>query len=158
MPAFAATRPVNPPGASPALSADQLWAGLGIKARDPTRFVPAITACRVVEETEDKVTRIVRFGDGPEVKEEVHFFPPTIAYFEMSPPSPAPPIRITNLVSYGPPPAHDLLLTFSFAPTLPHLSEDEAAKLSAQELNEKVGEGVEKTIEVIRGMAREGKL
>jgi len=55
MPAFAATRPVNPPGSSPALSADQLWAGLGIKARDPTRFVPAITACRVEHEDDDKV-------------------------------------------------------------------------------------------------------
>ncbi|TNY20782.1 DUF1857-domain-containing protein [Rhodotorula diobovata] len=158
MVSFAATRQVNPPGASPLLTADQLWRGLGIKARNPRDFVPAITACRVVEEDEDKITRIVRFNDGPEVKEEVHFFPPTIAYFEMSPPAPAPPIRITNLVSYGPPPSSDLLLTFSFAPSLPHVSEDEARRMGPEELNEKVGEGVEKAIEVVRRLAREGKL
>lgn len=55
MVSFAATRQVNPPGASPLLTADQLWRGLGIKARNPRDFVPAITACRVVEEDEDKV-------------------------------------------------------------------------------------------------------
>ncbi|BGP41604.1 hypothetical protein JCM10450v2_005657 [Rhodotorula kratochvilovae] len=165
MVSFAATRPVNPPGASPVLSAAQVWAGLEHKARNPTLFVPQISSCKVVQEDEGKITRIVRLGDSPEMKEEVHFFPNTIAYFEMSPVGPPPPsspfatpVRITNLVSYGPPPSNELLLSFSFAPRMPHVSDEDAQGMSEQELNEQVGKGVEGSIEVIRQMVRDGKL
>ncbi|GAA5998602.1 SRPBCC family protein [Rhodotorula paludigena] len=159
MPPFAATRPVNPPGASPVLTAEQAYRGLGVKARHPEKFVPAITESRLEMDTEDKVVRYVRFNGGPEKKEEIAFFPNCIAYFEMSPDSPdSPPVRITNLLSYGPPPSNDLLLTFSFAPGPPHVGEEEAARMSPEELNDIVGKGVEKTIEVIRDMVKEGKL
>ncbi|GAA6053151.1 hypothetical protein JCM3770_002878 [Rhodotorula araucariae] len=168
MVSFAATRPVNPAGAaSPVISAAQLWAGLEYKARNPERFVPQITACRIVHQDEGKLTRIVRFGDSsPEMKEEVQFFPNTIVYFEMSPveplaPSSSPsttPVRITNLVSYGPPPSNDLLLSFSFAPRMPHVGDDEARGMSDAELNERVGKGVEGTIDLIRKMVRDGEL
>lgn len=73
-----------------------------------------------------------------------------------SAPSP-PPVRITNLISYGPPPSHDLLLTFTFT-SLPHVSAVKAEQMSSEELNEVVGKGVEEAVEVVRGLVREGKL
>ncbi|GAA5894288.1 hypothetical protein JCM6882_007622 [Rhodosporidiobolus microsporus] len=165
---FSATRPVNPPGhAGPKIEEEQLWRGIVFKAKNPKAFVPAITESRVVEEEGNKIVRVVRFGDGPEKREEITVFPNTIAYFEMYPvdaPSPssssaAPPpdARITNTISYGPPPSHDLFLTFSFS-SLPHVSEEQAKGMSREEMNEQVGKGVEGTIEVIRGMVRDGKL
>lgn len=49
-PSIAATRPVNPPGASPVLTIDQLWKGLVIKAREPHRFLEIFESCEVVKE------------------------------------------------------------------------------------------------------------
>ncbi|GAA5931359.1 hypothetical protein JCM1841_002792 [Sporobolomyces salmonicolor] len=151
---IAATRTVNPPGASPLISEAQLWAGLEYKARNPQAFVPMITSCKVVEDQGNKLTRLVRFNDGPEVREDIHTFANTIAYFEMAS-SPAP-TRITNLISYGPPPANDLLLTYSFAGSIPGIGPDDPR--SAIELNAVIGKGVEHSIELVRGMVREGKL
>ncbi|GAA5858870.1 hypothetical protein JCM1840_006596 [Sporobolomyces johnsonii] len=170
---IAATRPVNPPGASPLISEAQLWAGLEFKARNPQAFVPMITSCRVVEDHGDKgcpselipsprrsapvggqATRLVRFNDGPEVREDIHVFANTIAYFEMA--SSPTPTRITNLISYGPAPAHDLLLTYSFAGAIPGVGPDDAR--STVELSAAMGKGVEHSIEVVRGMVRDGKL
>jgi hypothetical protein len=69
------TAPINPPNASPKLTRAQVWTGLEHKARDPVRYVPIIAACKVVEETEAGLTRLVTFkpGTGPpgEVKEVV---------------------------------------------------------------------------------------
>lgn len=55
MPSFAATRLVNPPGIEPVLSVDQVWNGLQKKAREPKRFVPAISECRIDKEEGNKV-------------------------------------------------------------------------------------------------------
>lgn len=56
-----ATWPVNPPGASPVLTREQLWNGLEVKAHDPRDFVP-ITACTVIENRgEQGITRRVKF-------------------------------------------------------------------------------------------------
>jgi hypothetical protein len=74
----------------------------------------------------------------------------------LSPP-PTPLVRITNSLSYGPPPSSDLYLTFTFS-SLPHVSEEEAKQKSREQLNEVVGKGVEATIEKIRELVREGKL
>lgn len=129
MPSFAATRIVNPPGASPTLTRDQVWKGLLRKIREPQEFVKAISSCRIEVDEPGKVRQLfyrlsrdrsgahvllvmirsqgqplqihsvlvapslsslsvpvqivrqVRFGEGPEVKEEVTFFEPTIVRF-----------------------------------------------------------------------------
>ncbi|GAA5833044.1 hypothetical protein JCM11251_006492 [Rhodosporidiobolus azoricus] len=164
MPSQAFTRPVNPPGHDgPTISEEQLWKGLDFKAKNPKEFVPAITECEVVEEEGNRVVRVVRFGDGPKKREEITVFPPTIAYFEMYPAdtpstsSSLPEVRITNVVSYGPPPANELLLTFSFS-SIPGVPEEQEKGKSREELNEQIGKGVEHSIEVIRKMVQEGKL
>lgn len=57
---FAASRLVNPAGASPVLTEAQVWTGLGIKARNPQSFVPAITSCKVVSDNGEKVRYLNR--------------------------------------------------------------------------------------------------
>lgn len=49
-PSIAATRPVNPPGASPILTVDQLWKGLVIKAREPHRFLELFESSEIIKE------------------------------------------------------------------------------------------------------------
>lgn len=61
-PAFAASRLINPPGATPILTAAQVWAGLDIKARTPQTFVPTITACELVKDEGNKVRRACFWG------------------------------------------------------------------------------------------------
>lgn len=51
---FAASRKVNPPGATP-LSAAQVWEGLTIKAREPVLFLPMVTSSELVEDKGDTV-------------------------------------------------------------------------------------------------------
>lgn len=72
-----------------------------------------------------------------------------------TPPSPL--VRITNSLSYGPPPSSDLYLAFSFS-SLPHIPEEQARGMSREELNEVVGKGVEATVKKIRELVRKGEL
>lgn len=57
------TEPINPSGASPVLSRDQVWRGLQRKIRKAQDFVPVITATDVLEEKDDgsKVIRVAHF-------------------------------------------------------------------------------------------------
>lgn len=77
----AVTLPINPPSASFALSQEQVWKGLDIKARNPMGFVP-ISACEIVEDNGERgITRRVKFieeggplrGHGTEV---ITYYPP----------------------------------------------------------------------------------
>jgi len=52
---FAASRQVNPSGASPKLTEEQVWKGLEMKTREPKSFVFAITHCEIVSDTGNKV-------------------------------------------------------------------------------------------------------
>lgn len=58
MNSFASTAEVNPTGSSPILTVEQLWKGLGIKARQPASFVPMITACEIVKDDGNSVSFI----------------------------------------------------------------------------------------------------
>lgn len=60
MPSFASTRLVNPAGVQPILTVDHVWRGLQRKAREPKRFVPAISECRIDSEEGNKVR--IRFS------------------------------------------------------------------------------------------------
>ncbi|TKA56015.1 hypothetical protein B0A53_01718 [Rhodotorula sp. CCFEE 5036] len=164
MPSFASTRLINPPGVEPILTVEQVWKGLQRKAREPQRFVPAISECRIDDDQGNQMTRIVRFGEGtPEMREEISAFEDCIVYFEASSASePASTssdpdrTRITNTISHGP--ADELFLTFTFAPRMPHLSDEQAASMSQQQVNAVVGRGVQQTVDVIREMVRAGEL
>jgi len=55
------SEPINPSGATPVLSRDQIWKALQRKIRKAQDFVPVIEATEVVEEKENEVTRIAHF-------------------------------------------------------------------------------------------------
>lgn len=55
------TEPINPAGASPTLSRDQIWRGLQRKIRHAQDFVPVIEGTDVLEEKDNEVTRIAHF-------------------------------------------------------------------------------------------------
>ncbi|KAG5641666.1 hypothetical protein DXG03_004515 [Asterophora parasitica] len=150
-PSFAATRRVNPPGATPVLTEAQVWTGLGIKARNPQTFVPVITSCEVISDDGSKqIVRSVRFHNGEPMTENIELYESTIAYFDM----PATGMRITNVLSYNE--DGELTLTFSFANGIPGF---EGKPLpTPQELNKSIGGGIEHTIARIRELAKEGSL
>jgi len=52
---FAATRPVNPHGVEPKITSEQLWAGLGKKARQPKDFIPNVASVSILEDSSDRV-------------------------------------------------------------------------------------------------------
>ena len=73
----AVTLPINPPS-SPVLTRAQVWKALKLKSRDPVRFLPVITSCKVLEENVGGLTRIVNFkpetGPPGDVTEVVTFY------------------------------------------------------------------------------------
>ena len=76
------TEPINPAGASPVLTRDQIWKGLQRKIRKAQDFVPVISGTDVIEEKDGEVTRIAHFkemhGQPPkEVKEVCKYYYPT---------------------------------------------------------------------------------
>lgn len=132
---LAYTAPINPSGASPALSPAQVWAGLQRKVRRAYEFVPVITSCDVVsEETIDIGLRVVRNvvftpeaspkKDGSPVKEVCIHHAPTRIDFEQEDGS-----TISNIVSKGP--DGELLMTYAFEWRHPSVAEgsEEANKL-----------------------------
>ena len=76
------TEAINPSGASPILSRDQVWRGLQRKIRKAQDFVPVIEGTDVLEEKENEVTRVAHFKGaegkpGHQVKEICKSYYPT---------------------------------------------------------------------------------
>lgn len=72
------TIPMND-GTEPALTVDDVWAGLVEKAENPLPYVAAITACEVVERFDGGLIRdIVHVGP---VREVVTFYPKKLVHF-----------------------------------------------------------------------------
>lgn len=63
---------VNEDPAQRALSADELWRGLVLRAEDPMQFVEAVSAVRIVARGEGWLEREVEFG-ALQVSERVEF-------------------------------------------------------------------------------------
>ncbi|AEO60397.1 hypothetical protein MYCTH_2309587 [Thermothelomyces thermophilus ATCC 42464] len=132
---LAYTAPINPPGADPELTPDQVWTGLQYKVRRADKFVPIITACEVLdkeppapeqEEEEEEgprvITRRVTFrpgitavlggggddGSSPRVVREVcRLYAPCRVDFVQDDGS-----TVGNYVSRGP--AGELMMTYVF--------------------------------------------
>ncbi|KAF9006931.1 hypothetical protein BDQ17DRAFT_1238205 [Cyathus striatus] len=149
---FAASRLVNPLGASPKLTEAQVWKGLEIKARHPENFVAAITSCDIVSDSGSKIVRFVSFGNNKPVEENIDLYRGTIAYFD----SPEAETRITNVLSYDG--NGELLLTFSFTGGVPGYRPQQGELPTLNELNKSVGMGIELTIERIRELVQEGAI
>lgn len=55
------TEAINPAGAEPVLTREQVWKGLQIKVRQAEKFVPVISKTDVIEDKGDEVTREAHF-------------------------------------------------------------------------------------------------
>ncbi|MCJ1438479.1 hypothetical protein MMC27_007869 [Xylographa pallens] len=154
----AVTLPINPPSASPVLTVPQIWAGLLIKCKEPQHFVAAMSDCRVTSETETQIVRIITIGKdgmmgqpvGTELRERIELAKPMQADFYMDNGT-----HISNIVSVGPEEPGELYMTFTFDIVAPEgtVTEAEHAKTVKTGLTT-----VRHTIEVIRGLVKEGKL
>lgn len=71
--------PVNPPGTL-ALSTDDVWVGLVMKAENPLPFVRSITECAVVERFDGGLVRDIVHAGQP-VREVVTFYPKRRVHF-----------------------------------------------------------------------------
>ncbi|KAI8963602.1 DUF1857-domain-containing protein [Daldinia sp. FL1419] len=164
---LAYTAPINPSGASPALTIPQVWAGLQRKVRRAQDFVPIIEECNVLsEETSQeggdlKIVREVRFTAGQEpdsgsggrfVKEVCTHYPPCRVDFGQPDGS-----NISNIVGEGP--DGELLMTYAFEWRYPNVKErsEEAKKL--EERSWKTAKmAVHGTIDTIRRLVKEGEI
>ena len=104
---------VNPPGAQPVLTQDDVWRALVMKAENALPFVPAMQRCEVLERTPDGLVRevVVR---GERFIERITFTPKIQVLFERRDDAGKPAGWITNVISES---EHGLALTFSFAVT-----------------------------------------
>lgn len=57
------TEPINPPGATPVLTRDQIWKGLQRKIRKAQDFVPIIVGTDVLAEKDNEVVRVAHFKE-----------------------------------------------------------------------------------------------
>ncbi|KAJ7159634.1 DUF1857-domain-containing protein [Mycena filopes] len=146
--AFAATRPVNPPGAEPVLTEAQLWKGLEYKLQNPLASTLLLDQCSPFMEQLVRELTLANSGIAIEEKAEAHTA--TIMYFEMSTGQ-----RIANIISYGP--DNELLLTYSFANGIPGVPADKP-KPSPKELNAMLKKALERGLAIFREMVKEGKL
>jgi len=79
--ALSYTVEVNPAGAAPVLTAEQVWKGLEMKAANALPFVPGMTRCDVVERGENMLRREISVPGG-DFEERITFFPPVQVHFE----------------------------------------------------------------------------
>ncbi|KAJ5142658.1 uncharacterized protein N7515_001445 [Penicillium bovifimosum] len=131
---LAFTAPINPAGATPHLSLDQIWSGLLLKIRSAETFVPAaIQSTKVVDEYIDPATgnpvtvREVTFRETQKiVKETVTAFKPCRVEFAQPDGS-----RVSNVISQGA--DGELFMTYIFEWRHPGASEKELAELLGKE-------------------------
>lgn len=102
---------VNPKGASPVLTREQVWRGLEMKAANALPFVNGMSQCDVLERTDDTITREVTFL-GSTHKEFITLFAPVKVQFERMDGTG----WIDNVISES---EDGLLLTFTFGVTFP---------------------------------------
>lgn len=72
---------VNPAGADPVVTRDDVWQGLLLKAEDALPFVPSMTRCEVLERYDDGLLREIEFR-GQTFSERVTFTPKERVRFE----------------------------------------------------------------------------
>ncbi|EPE34297.1 Bet v1-like protein [Glarea lozoyensis ATCC 20868] len=166
----AATAPINPSGASPKLTLEQVWKGLELKVIKPELFLPVVEKCEVIENDGEVVVRDVTFkegarmanpGAGPTMRERITHIKPVsstagsgIEIFSTLESA----NKVQNVVSTG---AHDseLYLTFTFEWEHKEIEEgsEEAVKKQKQ-YQENAPRAVQGTIAKMREMIKEGKL
>ncbi|RVX68854.1 hypothetical protein B0A52_07509 [Exophiala mesophila] len=156
---IAYTAPVNPANASPVLTTSQIWKALEKKVGAGQDFVGgAITATTVLStsttpEGNPVTEREVTFRDGNRVVHEtcISFEPMKVEFIQPDG------SKVQNVVSQGRGGEHDLYLTYTFEWLHEGATPDELAVFREKEWKVAIM-AVEKTIEVIRAMVKDGKI
>lgn len=152
--ALSASVEVNPSGVTPALTVEQMWRGLVMKAENALPFVQAMEACRVLERYPDGFLREIKLR-GVMMRERITFTPPVEVYFERVD-AQGYDGWITNVLSEGP---DGLVLTFTFAVGFPDTkpgSPEERQKGDA--VRESYASAVASTLDATRRLVSEGRL
>ncbi|MBV9077639.1 MAG: DUF1857 family protein [Methylobacteriaceae bacterium] len=147
--------PVNPPGAEPRLTRDEVWRGLVMKAENAVPFVPGMTRCEVVERLSPEAFWREAEYRGETLREKITLTAPVQVLFEREPDSPNAG-WITNVLSDL---GDDLVLTFTFAVRFPGTAEGSAAEREAAEgMRATYGAAVAATLATVRGLAARGAI
>lgn len=142
---------VNPPGADPVLTHDQVWRGLVMKCENALPFVPGMTKCEVVERSHDLIVRDIVYS-GQAHRERITLYPPVSCHFERI----GDPGFIDNVISDL---DGALLLTFSFAIAFDNTeSESEAESAQGDAMRDSYIAAVGATLDRVRILARDGQL
>lgn len=143
--------PVNPPGADPVLTMDQVWRGLELKAENAIPFVNGMTRCDVLERKDNTITRIVTFK-GSDHKEFITLFKPVKVQFERMDGTG----WIDNTLSES---EAGLLLTFTFGVTFHGIEPDsDAERAQGDTMRGAYIGAVEATLSRVREMVSAGTL
>ncbi|KIW17762.1 hypothetical protein PV08_04957 [Exophiala spinifera] len=151
--------PINPPGASPVLTYAQIWQGLLKKIRAAQDFVgAAIVSTDVISESTSEhglpvtVREVVFREGGRRVQERCVAFEPMKVEFHQPDGS-----KVQNVISQDA--GGNLYMTYTFEWLHYDLEGDDAALGAAREKEWKMAQlAVEKTIEVMREMAKDGRI
>lgn len=145
---------VNPAGATPVLSREQVWRGLVLKAENAVPFVPGMESCTVLERYADGLLRevVVR---GDRFRERIIFTPPVQVSFER-----VDTLEhagwITNVLSES---DRGLLLTFTFAVSFPGVEPGSGEeKGRAEAMKSSYLSAIETTLRIVRRLVQEGQL
>ena len=142
---------VNPAGASPVLTRDQVWRGLEMKAENALPFVKGMTKCDVLERTGNQILRDVIFA-GTAHRERITLHAPVQVHFERVGEAGF----IDNTISES---ERGLLLTFTFALTMPGTAPNSAEeKAKGDGMKHAYVGAVQATLDRVRQLVRDGAL
>jgi len=144
---------VNPPGAEPVLTREQLWQGLVMKAENALPFVGAMESCRVLERYDDGFLREIVLR-GERMRERITLTAPVEVRFER---------RDTDYSGWITNVIHDsdrgLVLSFSFAIRFPGCAEGSAEeRAQGDAVRESYLAAVASTLAATRRFVTEGAI
>ena len=143
--------PVNPEGAEPKLTREQVWRGLEMKADNAIPFVNGMSQCDVLERDGNTLTRVVTFR-GTQHKEHITMFEPIQVNFDRMDGTG----WITNTISDS---EFGLLLTFTFGITFPGIAEGTPEEQEhGDNMRGAYTGAVAATLDRVRQMARDGEV
>jgi len=143
--------PVNPPGAEPVLTREQVWRGLEMKAENAMPFVDGMTHCDVDSRDGNILTRTITFR-GTQHRERITLFASVKVQFERLDGTG----WIDNVISDS---EGGLLLTFTFGITFPGIAEDSSEEQAQGDNMRGAYTGaVAATLSRVRQMVQDGEL
>jgi hypothetical protein len=142
---------VNPAGAEPPLTREQLWRGLEMKAENAVPFVPGMESCVVLERTENGLVREAVYR-GTTIREQITFDSPNEVVFQRV----GDPSWVKNTI-------HEiggkLWLEFTFALVFDGIPQDsEEERQHGEQVKSDYFAAVNATLRTVRRMVSDGAL